>query len=306
VSHGLVSLIVPSRNERFLVPTVVDVLRNARGPIEVIVVLDGYWEPNLPSDSRIKVLHRGEARGMRHAINDAATMATGEFLLKCDGHVSFAPGFDEQLKADYLHDDWVLVPRRYPLDPEAWAHEARADHKYPIDAHFLSEPFERHGDSTPGLHGSEWRARRDALRDEPLTEDLTSQGSCWFMSLTQWGRLAPLDVASYGSFWHEFQEIGLRTWLSGGAVMVTKRTSYAHLYKGKRWGRGYNTRGLGHEAGTAFCSWFWMTDQPFTGRVRSLQWLIERFSPVPTWPEDLDAIFARARREFRSPYAAAA
>jgi hypothetical protein len=100
--------------------------------------------------------------------------------------------------------------------------------------------------------------------------------------------------------------MGLKTWLSGGAVKVTKRTWYAHLYKGKRYGRGYQTRGMGHEAGTAFCSWFWMTDQPFKGRTRTLQSLIEQFAPVPTWPADLDECFARARREFRNPYQVAA
>jgi glycosyltransferase involved in cell wall biosynthesis len=288
-----VSILIPSRKEQFLVPTVNDVLRNARGEIEVIVVLDGYWEHGLPNDPRLKILHEGTPLGMRPAINHAAAMATGEYLLKCDGHVSFAEGFDEVLKAEYQEQNWILVPRRYPLDPETWAHEVRADHKYPIDAHYLSEPFERHGDSTPGLHGTEWRARRDARAHVLLDEEMTSQGSCWFMSRKHWGFLAPLDIAAYGSFWHEFQEIGLKTWLSGGQVMVTKRTSYAHLYKGKRYGRGYSTRDMGHEAGTAFCTRFWMTDQPFSGRTRTMRWLLERFWPVPTWT-DLEATFKRA------------
>jgi hypothetical protein len=46
---GLVSVIVPSRSERFLVPTVTDLLAKAQGPIEILVVLDGYWEHALPA-----------------------------------------------------------------------------------------------------------------------------------------------------------------------------------------------------------------------------------------------------------------
>ena len=290
-----VSVIIPSRREQFLPQTVADVLRNARGEIEVIVVLDGYWpDPPLPDDPRLKLLHKGTAEGMRPAINHGSQMATGEYILKCDGHVAFAEGFDEVLKSEYHENNWILVPRRYALDPETWAHEVRKDHKYPIDAHYLCEPYERHGDSTPGLHGTEWRARRDARQHILLDEELTSQGSCWFMGRAQWDRLAPLDSAAYGSFWHEFQELGLKTWLSGGQVMVTKRTWYAHLYKGKRYGRGYSTKNMGHEAGTEFCTRFWMTDQPFPGRTHTLRWLLERFWPVPTWT-DLDAAFRRAR-----------
>lgn len=302
-----VSVLIPSRNEPFLQATVKDVLAKARGALEVIVVLDGYWpQPALPDDPRLIILHFGEAHGMRAGINAAVSASTGTYLLKLDAHVMLDDGFDEALKADYHEDNWILVPRRYALDPDTWAREVRTDNKYPIDAHYLCEPFERHGDSTPGLHGTAWRERRDTLINEPLIEEMSSQGSCWFMSRAHWNRLGELDAATFGSFWHEFQELGLKTWLSDGRVMVTKRTTYAHLFKGARHGRGYSTRGMGHETGTAFCSWFFMTDQPFAGRARSMRWLLERFWPVPTWPEDLDAVFARARRELRNPYQGAA
>lgn len=302
-----VSILIPSRAERFLEPTVRDVLAKARGDIEVIVTLDGYWpDPPLPEDPRLTVLHFGEARGMRPGINAAAAAATGDYLLKLDAHVMVDEGFDLVLQAEYLQDNWILVPRRYALDPEQWAREVRQDKKYPIDAHYLSEPFAGHGDSTPGLHGTEWRARRDRLVDEPLIEDMSSQGSCWFMSRAHWQRLGDLDASTYGNFWHEFQELGLKTWLADGRVMVTKRTSYAHLYKGARFGRGYSTRAMGHEQGTAFCTWFWMTDQPFAGRVHSMRWLVERFAPVPTWPADLDQVFFEARTRLTNPYTVAA
>lgn len=305
MARGRVSAIIPSRNERFLEPTVRDLLAKARGDLEIIVVLDGYWpDPPLPDDPRLKILHRGTALGMRPAINAAVQMATGEYLLKADAHTMWDEGFDLKLKADYHESNWILIPRRYALEPEKWEIDP-SNGKYPIDYHRLVEPFHAYGDSTPGLHGTYWSERKHARKDIALDDEMSSQGSAWFMARAHWERLGPTDIAKYGNFWHEIQELGLKTWLSGGAMKVTKRTWYAHLYKGQRYGRGYSTRGMGHEAGTAFCTWFWMTDQPFPGKCRTMRWFVEQFMPVPTW-DDLDAIFWRARKELTDPYAVAA
>lgn len=302
-----VSAIVPSRNEQFLLPTVVDLLSKARGDVEVLVVLDGYWpNPPMPDDKRVKILHFGKALGMRHAINSAVHAATGDYLLKTDAHCMFDEGYDVKLQQDYLEDNWVLIPRRYPLDPEKWAFEERKDHKYPIDYHYLCEPFEKHGDAVIGLHGTFWRERREQRKDILIDEEMASQGSCWFTSRKYWNYLGPLDESRYGCFWYENQEMSLKAWMSGGAQMVTKNTWYAHLWKGSRYGRGYSTRGMGHEDATEYTKWFWLTDQPFAGRVRNFRWLLERFWPVPTWPADLDTLFRRAHAEFRNPYQVAA
>lgn len=285
-----VSVLIPSRNEKFLVPTVRDLLAKAEGDVEVIVILDGYWELSLPSDPRLKILHVGKAQGMRPAINAAVQMATGDYLLKCDGHTLWDQGYDTKLLADYHEENWVLTCRRYALDPEAWAIDT-SNPKYPVDYHFLSYPFEREDDPACGLHGTEWRARRDASKDVLLDDELSSQGSMWFMSRTHWDRtIGPLNIASFGNFIAEFQEVGLGTWLSGGACKVTKRTHYAHLYKGKKWGRGYTMADTNHQMGAVYAIEHFMFE-----RGAELRKLIERFAPVPTWPADLDEAFKDRR-----------
>jgi glycosyltransferase involved in cell wall biosynthesis len=296
VVNGRVSVIIPSRNERFLDPTVKDLLAKARGDMELVVVCDGYWPvPALPNDKRLKIVHFGEAHGMRPGIMAAATVATGQYLLKCDGHTMWDEGYDLKLKECYAEDNWVVVPRRYALDAEAWAFDT-SNPKYPIDYHYLSYPYERPDDPDCGLHGTPWNHRRAARKDVLLDDEMSSQGSGWFMSRQHFEkRIAPLDIANYGTFINEFQEVGLKTWLGGGEVKVNKATWYAHLYKGRKYGRGYMIGGSNQVNGAKFCIDFWMNDR-WTKRVRDLRWLVEKFSPVPSWPADLDEAFHEARR----------
>lgn len=299
---GRVSILIPSRNEQFRLTTgefvdcigntVRDVLAHATGDIEVIPVLDGYWpNPPVPSDPRVKVLHVGQPYGMRPAINRAVAMATGEWLFKLDAHCSVSQGFDEVLKAS-CERNWIVVPRRDRLDWQTW--DLQVTGKPPIDAHYLSYPFEHPDDPKGGLHGTIWTARALARADVWLDDEMSSQGSCWFMHRDHWDRLGPMEIQHYGNFVSEFQELGNKTWLGGGSVHVNKRVRYLHLHKGPVFGRGYWISRDEMRTGSAFSTWYWMLDQ-WAARTRDLRWLIEHFAPVPGWPTDLDAAFRQAR-----------
>ena len=225
-----VSIIIPSRNETFLQQTVTDLLSKG-SDIQVIVVLDGYWSdpPLLPDNSLIQ-LHRGKSMGMRAAINGAAAIAKGKYLMKCDAHCMFAEGYDEVLKAD-CDDNWVVIPRRYSLDAENWCIEQNGKVR---DYHYLCYPDPNKG-ADQGMHGVEWWARCKERSDPKydIDDEMSSQGSCWFMTKTHFDdHLHGLSEYGYGSFGQEFQEIGNKTWLGGGAVKINKKTFYAHLHKG--------------------------------------------------------------------------
>lgn len=291
-----VTVIVPSRNEKFLHQTVRDVLGQARGDVECIVALDGYWtrpdQEHLPTDPRLHLLHRGDAVGMRDNINAAAAIATGKYLMKLDAHCKLAEGYDLAL-ASACDSDSIVVPRRYALDPERWAFD-ESNPKYPIDYHYLSYPFENPDDPHCGLHGTAWGRRREERKARTIDEEMSSQGSCWFMTKDHFDRrIGTMDTKLYGPFVSEFQELGLKTWLGGGIVRVHKGTWYAHLYKGRKHGRGYALGPNQFGQADAVVN-HWMSDA-WPGATRSLRWLVERFWPVPGWPEDLDAAF-RMRR----------
>ena len=296
-----VSIVIPSRNERFLEPTIKDLLAKAKGDIEVIATLEGYWpDPPLPDDKRLILLHRGKAQGMRSAINAAVDCARGEYIMKLDGHCMMAEGFDEVLKAD-CKDNWIVVPRLYSLDAENWC---RKRGRSPTDYWYLSFPnvdgaltgngVGNVGDrGGPGLHGRRWD---EMNRDKNLSGSthkvqplMSAQGSCWFMHRAYFDELELLDAETYGTFGSEFQEIGLKCWLSGGQVMVNKGAWYAHLQKGKKYGRGWPLgRHDADRATTNVNKWFSEDDSHRQWHKQTLPFrsMIHRFWPVPGWPAE--------------------
>jgi len=286
-----VTVIIPSRNERFLAQTVNDVLAKARGDVEVIPVLDGYWPvPYLAStgithtinwdDKRIRAIHFGQPQGMRPAINAASQIATGDYLMKLDAHCSVSEGFDLLMREE-VDRHTIAVPRRLRLDAENW--KVQEVGKPPVDAHYLSYPYT--GLPGAGLHGTIWVERARQRSSILIDEEMSSQGSCWFMQRKHFQqRLYPMEAHRYGNFVQEFQELGLKTWLGGGRVIVNKKACYAHLHKGRTYGRGYFISKNEMDAGQRAATDYWMHDR-WPERKYNLSWLIERFSPVPGWPE---------------------
>lgn len=272
-----VSIIIPSRNEIFLPQTVNDLITKAVGEIEVITVLDGYWpDPPLPNYSNLIILHRSVARGMRAAINDAAAIAKGEYLMKCDAHCMFAEGYDAVLKAD-CDDNWVVIPSRYSLDAENWTIIDKAR----VDYHYLSCPTDE--DFT--IHGRVWtdRAKQKLDPQYDIDDEMSSQGSCWFMKKNYFDNfLGGLHEEGYGTFTQEFQEIGMKTWLGGGAVKINKKVWYAHLHKSSR---GYSQDRNEVSRGNEYSARFWIGNQ-WKERIHDFNWLIDKFWPVPSWKEN--------------------
>lgn len=281
-----VSILIPSRNEQFLAPTVDDVFAKATGDIDVIVNLDGYWpDPPLKDRPGLQIVHHPEPIGMRPGINACAEFATGEYLMKLDAHCLLDAGFDEALQAD-CDEDWVAVPRRKRLDAENWCIQDVG--KPDIDYIYLSYPDDPNDFGGKGLNGKLWNAKNqnESLRGDLIVDLMSAQGSCWFMHKAYFYELELMDAESYGTFWNEFQEIGLKCWLSGGRVVRNKKTWYAHLHKGKRYGRGYSLRrSLLKQGATHTNKWLRM-GEAWHKQTLPLSWLIEKFWPVPSWPED--------------------
>lgn len=287
----MVTVVIPARHELYLHQTVEDIFAKAGGDIEVIVVYDSYWPtPILEDRPNLVQIHWGRRRGMRAAINAAAEIGRGDYLMKCDAHCLFDEGFDVKLAQD-CDADWLVIPRRYSLDAEKWCVKQDRPH---IDYEYLAYPFvdENH---QLGLHAKVWMERTRQRRKIRLDEDMNFQGSCWFMPMEYFRRLIyPMDEKNYGMFIGEPVEIGLKVWLSGGKQMRNKNTWYAHLWKGEPYrkkflevmGFKYTRVGLQErKKGNAYSLDYWFFNR-WSDRIHDLSWLVEKFWPVPTWPED--------------------
>ena len=215
------SIIIPSRKEKFLQNTIDDILIKAEGDVEIIVILDGYWTlPPLKDDDRLKIIHFGDAKGMRSAINAGVKVATGKYIMKCDAHCMFDKGFDATL-IKYNKNKQVQIPTRKRLDPYNW--KLREDERPDINYLLLNAEYK-------GVNNNVMN--RDAeLAKKKVDEIEAFQGSCWFMEKYLYEKCGFLDEKNFGEMGHESQEIYFKIKNIGGKVVRNKNTWYAHWHK---------------------------------------------------------------------------
>ena len=297
----MVSVIIPSRSAQWLKKTVEDLLNKAEGEVEVVVVYDGRWpdeDEMLPNDPRVIQIHHGVVHdnyGMRESINAGVRISSGEYLLILDEQCGVDQGYDVKLVKD-CEDDWVVIPRRWRLEPETWTltKDSEGDKRPPIDYMYTEYPYVKPYDKTQGLHGAEWRQRYIDHKDVMIDDVPTMQGSCYFLKRSWWDKvIGELDSTYYGNFTMEAQEISLKTWLSGGRVVVNKNTWYSHWHKGTK-GKGYaftneqyRKHQEGMEKGRLYAIEYWLKTKDFK---YDWDWFVtEKFPDMPGWSADWKA-----------------
>lgn len=230
----MLSVIIPSYKDPLLHKTIDSLLENARGEIEIIVVLDGYWpDPAVRDHKNIKIVHLGKNRGMREAINAGVLVSTGEFIMRTDEHCSFGPGYDVIL-TERFKDNWIVTPRRYYLDPEKWEVMDIAPNDYNklvIDTN--------HGK----FSGVDWKSRAVERSHKMIDETMAMQGSCWIMKRSWWDKvIVRLQTEGYGPLYQDSHEMVFKTWMAGGKLMVNKNTWHAHKHRSFNRTHNYGTK----------------------------------------------------------------
>lgn len=281
------SIIMPAYKEPFLQRTIDSVLETSElgDQMEIIVSWDGpeFVEPH-DDHPRVRAVQLDENRGMRATINAGIEAAQGEFILKLDAHCLVGPGFD-RIMVENCEKNWVATPRKYSLNDELWERNMRRPCK---DSYYLEFPIlGRNGYGLAPATCREWR-RRQLGNGENIVDTMSFEGSCWIADREYFlGCVGYLDdrMTTYGKFHSESIEIALSYWLDGGEVKTITKTWYAHLKKMPRHYKARIFNRVGKESiSYTWAAKHWMNEEH--GRQKSFSWLIDKFWPLPGWPDN--------------------
>jgi glycosyltransferase involved in cell wall biosynthesis len=305
------SVIIPARNEMFLARTVEDVLENLRADTEVIAVCDGNWpDPPLQDHPRLVVVHVSEPIGQRAATNLGARISQAKYLMKLDAHCAVDEGFDLKLMED-CHPDWTMVPSMHNLHAFDWkcckcgyqtyqgarpTSCSKCQHTE-HDMVVVWKPRENRltvswrFDTT--LQFQYWR--KHAKRPEakgPLIETMSFIGACMFLERDRFWALGGMDE-QHGS-WGQFgTEWACKSWLSGGKLITTRKTWFAHMFRTGNFAvNGQSTWPYPISQGDIerarqYSRDLWLNDR-WPLAKRKLNWLVDHFAPVPEWHEGVN------------------
>lgn len=284
--NQLISIVIPSRNEIFLKNTILDVLKNSTGEIEIFPVLDGYsLEPNeIVKDKRVHYIElpKNYHTQKRHAINHVVNnLAKGKYVMSLDAHCMLDYGWDEIIVKD-LEEDWISIPRRHRLDAKNWCLQPQCDDRPPIDYEYVMYPLKFNPVS---FHGFKWDERTLKRWDIKVDDTITCQASMWVMHKSWFIKNSFMQIEGFTGWGMEAEELCFTTWLRGGRVITNKNTWYAHLHKGKEYGRMYFLP----KAETRSCNSYaydYFTKDKVKGAVHKFSWLIDKFMPMPNWPDN--------------------
>lgn len=301
------SILIPARNEEFLSRTIEDIVSNMEADTEVIAVLDGAWaNPPIKQHPRVTVIYLPESIGQRASTNLACKLSKAKYIMKVDAHCAFDKGFDRKMIAAFKKagDDVTMVPIMRNLHAFDWVCECGNSHYQDkgslcqkchraMEKKMIWEP--RPGtrnwsycfDSEPHFqYFREYGKRPECEKQGDITETMSLQGSAFMLTREKYWELDICDE-SFGSWGSQGIEVAVKTWLSGGRVLVNHKTWYAHMFRTKAQNgfgfpyqlSGKQVDGAKKKARELFYKGKW------DKAIRPLSWLVDKFMPVPGWTE---------------------
>jgi glycosyltransferase involved in cell wall biosynthesis len=298
------SVIIPARNEQFLQQTIDNILKNIRANTEIIVILDGYWPAvGIPQHKNLVVIHHESSIGQRAAVNEGAKLSRAKYIMKLDGHCMVGKGFDIKLMADCEYD-WTVIPRMYNLHAFNWRCKQCENETYQgptpkkckkcdssdLERKMYWKPrksrctdFMRFDANFKFQYWSRYKSRPEAKGD--ICDLMSSVGACFFMHRQRFFDLGGMDEG-HGS-WGQFgTEVACKAWLSGGRHVVNKKTWFAHMFRtqGGDFGFPYPISGKQVRTARKYSRNLWGNDS-WPLATRKVQWLINKFAPIPDWHE---------------------
>ena len=295
------SVVIPSKNEEFIGLTIKSLLDNTSDKTEIIAVLDGWDVPivDIPESPRVKIINLKESIGQRAATNLAVRQSKAKYICKVDAHCAFDEDFDTKMLDAFkeVGDNVTMLPMMLNLHGFDWVcPEGHRRYQSPSgpckecgkpttkDIIFKPRSDTPHSTSyrfDKSLHFQYWNEYKKKQVGD-LVETMSAQGSCFMMTREKYWSLNICDEA-FGSWGQQGTEIACKTWLSGGRLLVNKKTWYAHLFRTQ--GGDFSFPYPQHESKIAYARKFsrdLFLNNKYPQAIHEFQWLIDKFSP-PDW-----------------------
>ena len=93
-----------------------------------------------------------------------------------------------------------------------------------------------------------------------------------------------LDEENYGTFRKDPQEVTFKCWTYGGRCVRVKDAWYAHLHKGRKYGRGYSASKRDHLKGDEYVKQWW-TNSAWPKQKIPLEKIFAKFPDMPGWQD---------------------
>lgn len=287
------SILIPARNEEFLERTIEDIFSHIEGKTEVLVALDNWPDaPDIKGRPHLKVIRT--KLGQRGATNALARLSEAKYVMKLDAHVTLSPGFDLAMMED-MQDDVTLVPALMNFRPYEWVcvnKHRRYQNKKPAQCDQCEETDLAKDiiwQIVPKPFMTDFYLDTDlifqyCLQQSPtlLNETMAIQGSGFMMTRDKYWEL---DICGeeFGSWGQQGAEVALKTWLSGGKVLATKKAFMGHWFR--QMDEFPYQRDMDQVAhANTHCKELFLTNS-WPKQKRSLQSLVRQFNYPGDWSE---------------------
>lgn len=322
------SILIPSRCEEWLPQTIENILNNIEEDTEIIVGFDGVW-PEQPIDDnpRVRTYYSPEALGQRGMQNQLARLSTAKYVAKTDAHCAFDKGFDRKLiEALDGHDDWTIAPAMKNLHVFNWVcsncsseyYQGEKPDKCPDEmcqyiqgewtkkVYFIPRDHSAFKNNS-GPTSTAYRFTPDNLQFKyfgalkgvqdreggDVVESMSLQGSFFMCTRQKYWELELADE-SWGGWGQQGTEVALKTWLSGGRVVIHKGIWYAHMFRTNHqvsfpWNNNLKeSQGRQQRRARKACVELFKQNK-WDKQTRPMSWLIEHFwEPLQLEPSNTD------------------
>lgn len=271
---SLLSVVIPTLDDNDIAQTVMSIHATAGNQVEIIVVNDGGFVPNVAG---CKIVHNRQRCGSGPSRHIGAIYATGEWLLHTDSHMRFEKGWYEAFCA--------AVHRPGVINMDDWRGDGKTVFCGTMIA--LERDLSQHGDYSGAKLNLVGPDPGDASKQQVFEENWSKHengqdvgclmGAVAFVSRDWYLTLAPhRHLRSWGK---EEIMLSLKTWLSGGRIEMLSGVRVGHIFRGKKEKVPYEIPGQNLLYNKLFAMWSLL---PFD-LVERLLPMLEKTVPRQTW-----------------------